>query len=225
MATNDNKYATVTVYGRLSFPTLTAEAAHQLAQKGEYPTASAAEATPSAMLMLEKPQADKFKNFCLDSFLPELVKREGLGEKRNALSAADVKVLTEATEAEGSDVYNTPFKSMTDKDEESFPEAVMKIGLRGQKGQDLKQMAIVNDESELTVPDPDILEFPIIRNIGQTVHELYPGAIVAVTINLYSYKNGKLPGYSAGCSTLVFKADADRIGGGSDFDEDEIFMD
>jgi hypothetical protein len=54
---------------------------------------------------------------------------------------------------------------------------------------------------------------------------MYPGAYVAVTANLYAYHNGKPPGFSAGCSVAVFKADADRFGGGVAVDEDEIFMD
>ena len=54
---------------------------------------------------------------------------------------------------------------------------------------------------------------------------MYPGAYVAVTLNLYAYHNGKLPGFSAGASVAVFKADGERFGGGTTVDEDEIFLD
>jgi hypothetical protein len=85
--------------------------------------------------------------------------------------------------------------------------------------------AIVQDEEELKVPDPDQLSFPIIKPIGQTVHSMYPGCYVAVTLNLYAYHNGKHPGFSAGGSTAVFKMDGERFGGGTSVDEDEIFAD
>ena len=52
----------------------------------------------------------------------------------------------------------------------------------GTKGQDIEVKAIVNDENELSVPDPDQLTFPVLRPIGQTVHSLYPGCMVAVTL-------------------------------------------
>jgi len=83
----------------------------------------------------------------------------------------------------------------------------------------------VTSEDELLVPDPDLLTFPVIKPIGQTVHSMYPGAYVAATLNLYAYHNGKHPGFSAGASTAVFKADGERFGGGTSVDEDEIFLD
>ena len=85
--------------------------------------------------------------------------------------------------------------------------------------------AIVNDESELSVPDPDILQFPVIKPLSATTHQMYPGAVVAVTVNLYAYRNGKLPGFSAGANVAVFRSDAERFGGGVDVDTDEIFLD
>ena len=105
------------------------------------------------------------------------------------------------------------------------PDAVCQIKVKGPRAADIALKAIVNDESELAVPDPDVMSFPIVRPITQTVHSMYPGCFVAATLNLYGFLSGKKPGFSASASTAIFKADADRFGGGVDFDEDEIFLD
>ena len=105
------------------------------------------------------------------------------------------------------------------------PEAVATVKVIGSKGQDIELKAIVNGDDELLVPDPDLLAFPVIKPIGQTVHSMYPGAYVAATLNLYAYHNGKHPGFSAGANVAVFKTDGDRFGGGVTVDEDEIFAD
>jgi hypothetical protein len=102
---------------------------------------------------------------------------------------------------------------------------VATIKVIGTKGVDMELKAIVNSEDELLVPDPDLIQFPVIKPIGQTVHSMYPGAYVAATLNLYAYHNGKLPGFSAGASVAVFKADGERFGGGATIDEDEMFLD
>ena len=114
---------------------------------------------------------------------------------------------------------------MDDKAQETFPEAVALLKFIGNAGVDIKQMAIVRDEDELAVPDPDILRFPVLLPINETVHAMYAGCYVAVTCNLYAYTQGKLPGFSAGATTAVFKQDGDRIGGGCEVNEDEIFAD
>lgn len=226
MAKKEVNPQNVTITGRLSFPTLTAEAAYNLSKTGQYPVASAAEAQPSAILMLEKIQADKLRDHILNVFLPFVEQREKDGEKRNALPAADVKKLVTATEANGSDdTFNTPFKPINEKDEENFPEAVSKVKLLGNRGVDIKEKAIVNEESELRINDGSVVLFPVILPMDQTIHEFYPGAQVAATVNLFAFKNGKLPGYKASISTLVFKSDSERIGGSVDVDEDAIFSD
>jgi hypothetical protein len=102
---------------------------------------------------------------------------------------------------------------------------VAAIKVIGSKGDNMELRAIVQSEDELLVPDPDQLTYPIIKPIGQTVHSMYPGCYVAVTCNLYAYHNGKHPGFSAGASIAIFKADGDRFGGGTAIDEDEIFAD
>jgi len=95
----------------------------------------------------------------------------------------------------------------------------------GNRGVDIELKAIVNNEGELLVPDPDLLTFPVIKPIGQTVHTMYGGCYVAATLNLYAYTKPSA-GYSASASVAVFKADGERFGGGGPaVDEDEIFLD
>jgi hypothetical protein len=101
---------------------------------------------------------------------------------------------------------------------------VASVKVSGNRGTDIELKAIVNDEDELAVPDPDLLSFPVIRPINQTVHQMYAGCYVAATLNLYAYETGSV-GVSASAGVAVFKADGDRFGGGVTVDEDEIFAD
>lgn len=219
----------VTIYGRLSFPVWTAQAAFDRSQKGQYPAKSVAEAKPDFSLLVDQAQLDKLRNHVIGEFFPYCIEQEKNGEKRDVLSAAEVKVITDQIQLPDfggkTAVYNTPFKEVSEKSAELAPECVATIKVIGNAGADFEQKAIVNSEAELLVPEPDILSFPVVRNIGQTVHSMYPGCYVAVTLNLYAYHNGKLPGFSAGGSVAVFKADGDRFGGGVAIDEDEIFAD
>lgn len=220
---------TVTIRGRLSYPTFTTEAAYALGQKGKFPTASPAESTPSFQLLVEKDQLQKLVEHARKVFLPWCVERSDAGEKKNTLTSADVKKLLAQVDdpAQWGDaaIYNSPFKPVSENTVEHAPEAVAAIAVRGSKGQNIELKAIVQDEGELLIPDPDLLTFPVIKPIGQTVHEMYAGAHVAATLNLYSYYNGKLPGFSASAGVAVFKADGERIGGGVAVDEEEMFLD
>jgi hypothetical protein len=217
---------TVTIYGRLSFPTFTAKEAYDRSQKGSYPADSIDKAAPDFQLLVEDKQLNKLRDHVVNEFFPYCIEQEKKGEKRDVLSAAEVKKLSEQiNEPDFDGAYNTPFKPVHEKSAELAPECVATIKVIGNKGTDIELKAIVNSEDELIVPDPDQLTFPIIKPIGQTVHSMYPGAYVAATVNLYAYHNGKLPGFSAGASVAVFKADAERFGGGTTVDEDEIFLD
>ena len=118
-----------------------------------------------------------------------------------------------------------PIKALSEKSAELAPEAVASLKVNGMRGQDLVLKAVVNSEDELVIPDENILAYPIIQPINRTVHELYPGSLAAATLNLYSFVSGKLPGFSASTGTVIFKADAERFGGGIAVDEDEIFAD
>lgn len=220
---------TVTIYGRLSYPTFTIEQAYALAQKGKFPTASPADSTPSFQLLVEKPQLEKLIDHSRNVFLPWCVERSNAGEKKNVLKQADVKKLLaqvdDATQWGDAAIYNSPFKPVSENTVEHAPEAVAAISVRGSKGQNIDLRAIVNEESELLIPDPQILSYPLVKPIGMTTHEMYAGAYVGATLNLYSYYNGNLPGFSASAGVAVFKADAERIGGGVAVDEDDIFND
>lgn len=217
----------VTVNGRLSFPRWTAQEAYDASQAGDYKAASPAEAKPEFTLLLEQDQFDKVLAQVENEFLPYCVEQDKQGEKRDKLTkkeAADILAQIKAGEHKDG-VYNTPFKELSEKSAELAPECVVGIKCIGNAGVDIDLAAIVRDESELAVNDGSQLVFPVIKPLDQSTHSMYPGAYVAATLNLYAYHNGKIPGFSAGVSTAVFKADADRFGGGVSVDEDEIFMD
>lgn len=216
----------VTFYGRLSYPTFTAQEAYDRSLKGSYPAKDVGSAAPDFLLLVNDTQFKKVLDHCVNVFLPYCQAQHEAGEKRDALEAKEVKQLIESIQGDLADqVFNSPFKLVSDKTAELAPEAVAAVKIIGPKGGDFELKAIVNDESELAVPDPDLLSFPVLKPLSATTHEIYPGCVVAVTANLYAYKNGKLPGFSAGANVAVFRADADRFGGGAGIDTDEIFLD
>ncbi len=222
----DKSAKTVTIYGRLSFPTFTAKEAYERSQKGSYPAKDESEAAPNFLLLVNDVQWNKFVTHVTDKFLPYCAEQHKNGEKRDALDPKEVAQLLDNITSDLADqTLNTPAKPVHEKSAELDPEAVATIKAIGPKGGNIELKAIVNNESELAVPDPDQLTFPVIKPINETVHEMYPGAYVAVTLNLYAYHNGKHPGFSAGATTAVFKMDGERFGGGTDVDEDEIFLD
>jgi hypothetical protein len=224
MSTTDPKV--VTVWGRLSFPAFTAEEAFQRNLKGTYPTKDVASTSPDFQLLLNATQLEKFVKHATDHFLPYCLEQNKKGETRDNLDAKEVKALLEGIAGDlGDQMYNSPLKALSEKSAVLAPEAVATLKCIGQKGGDIELKAIVNSEAELSVPDPDLLSFPAILPINRTVHQMYPGCNVAVTLNLYAYHNGKHPGFSAGASVAVFKSDNDRFGGGATIDEAEMFLD
>jgi hypothetical protein len=216
----------LTIYGRLSFPTFTAQQAFDLSQKGSYPVKSVADAKPSFQLILEQPQYDKAMAHIESVFLPYCIEQEKAGEKRDSLSAKEVKQILDGLHGDLADqTFNTPVKEVHEKTLELMPEGVATFKCIGNAGVDTDLQAIVRNEDQLAVPDPDRVKYPCILPVNETVFEFYPGALVTATVNLYAYHNGKLPGFSAGASVAVFKEDADRFGGGVSVDEDEMFLD
>src|SRR6188768_998176 len=199
---------TVTIYGRLSFPNFTYAGALARNPKSKFPKPDA-EVQPDFNLLVEQAQLDKFIAHVTNEFLPYCLDQESKGEKRDALDTKAVKKLTDLINA--GDWDNQP--------------PYIHIKVVGNKGTDVELKAIVNSEDELAVPDPDLLQFPVIRPINSTVHQMYAGCYVAATLNLYAYMSGALPGFTASAGVAVFKADADRFGGGAALDEDEIFAD
>lgn len=217
----------VTIYGRLSFPTFDYTQAVAKNAKSQYVKADPADVTPDFNLLLEQPQLDKLKKHVLDEFLPYCVEQSKKGDKRDALTQAEADKIRKIIEAEDWDSQPPyiPIKPVSDKTKDLAPEAMASVKVLGNKGTDIMQQAIVQDESELAVPDPDRVDYPAIMPIGQTVHSLYGGCYAAATLNLYAYISGKLPGFSAAASVCVFKADGDRFGGGVSVDADEMFLD
>jgi hypothetical protein len=217
---------TVTIWGRLSFPTWTAQEAYDRNLRGNYPSKDVASASPDFQLLVDDAQWSKLLKHITDVFLPYCAEQNSKGESRDALEPAEVKMLLDGITGDlAAQMCNTPAKPVSEKSAEFAPEAVATIKCIGPKGGNIELKAIVNNENELAVPDPDLLSFPVILPIERTSHQMYPGANVAATLNLYSYRNGKLPGFSAGVSAAVFKADNDRFGGSVDVDEAEMFLD
>jgi hypothetical protein len=221
-----NSPKAVTLWGRLSFPTWTAQEAYDRNLKGNYPSKDVASASPDFQLLLNDVQWAKFLKHATEVFLPYCAEQNKKGEKKDALEDREVKMLIDAITGDLSDqLVNTPVKAVSEKSAELAPEAVATLKCIGPKGGDIELKAIVNGEDELSVPDPDLLQFPVILPINKSVHQMYPGCNVAATLNLYAYRNGKNPGFSAGVSVAVFKSDNDRFGGSVSVDEDEMFLD
>jgi len=226
MGKPDKNPKTVTIYGRLSFPNFCYQQAVVRNQMSQFPKAPE-DVTPDFNLLVEQAQLDKLVTHVRDVFLPYCLAQSVAGEKRDALTQAEVDRILKLIDS-GDFEAQPPYiciKAVPEKTRELAPEAVASIKVAGNRGVDVELKAIVNSEDELAVPDPDILTFPVIKPIGQTVHNMYGGCYVAATLNLYAFIKGKLPGFSASASTAVFKADGDRFGGGVSVDEDEIFAD
>jgi hypothetical protein len=214
----------VTVYGPLSFPNFTMAQAiarntgSQYAKKPE-------DVAPDFNLLLEQGQHDKFVAHVKDHFLPYCIE-QGLKGERDGLTEAEVKKILKVLE---SDLEDQPpyiaLKPVNPKTQVLAPLAVSSLKVVGNKGQDIELRAIVEDESQLSVPDPDRMEWPAVYPIGKTMHSMYAGCYVAATCNLYAFVSGKLPGFSASAAVAVFKTDGERFGGGVQVDEDEIFAD
>lgn len=207
----------VTVYGRLSYPTFKYSDAvlnNQRAPKNMQ--AKPGEEKPSFNLLLEEAQLDKLVTHIKDVFLPWVAAEGKLDPKK-------IKVLLNQIDSDWEvQPPHILIKPVSEKSQELMPTAVASINLKGQAGRDIELRAIVKDEDQLKVNDGSIVTFPLVLPIEQTVHEMYPGALVAATINLYVYD---APGLSGGANVAIFKEDAERFGGGVDVDEDDLFLD
>lgn len=217
---------TVTIYGRLSWPTFLYSEALARNGKGKLPPLSVEIVTAEFNLLLDEPQRDKFVNFVKGTFMPYCEKQSAANEKRNALDAKQIGKIMKVLEGDLEDQPPyVPLKVVPEKSKDLAPDAVAMLKVKGPRMADIQQFAIVNNEDELVVPDPDLLTFPVLKPINQTVHSLYGGCYAAATLNLYAYISGALPGFSASATTCVFKADGERFGGGVAIDEDDIFLD
>lgn len=215
----------VTIYGRLSWPVWTHKEAVERNVKSKFPQ-PAENVTAEFNLLLEQAQLDKFLQHVESVYLPFTKQRFNDGETKNALDDKQIKAVLNVlhSDFEMQPPY-IPLKPVPEKTLELAPEAVAMLKVKGPRQADIELKAIVNSDTELVVPDPDLLKFPVVKPINQTVHQMYGGCYAAATLNLYSFISGKTPGFSASAGVAVFKTDGDRFGGGVAVDEDEIFLD
>lgn len=227
---SNTDFKKVNIRGAVTYSNLTMDRAKANNERSKYPKAEADIAT-DFQLLLDEAQLEKLVAHITDVYLPEAVKRGKAGESKDAFDQkqadAIAEVLAEGAKSNWDNVPPyVPVKPVYSKTLEviTWPVGTLRAG--GPKGKDIEQLARVNSEDELKVPDPDLLSYPVLRPIGQTVHELYPGSWAYTTLNLGGYFQSKGNyGISAYANTLVFLEDRDRLGGGASLDTDDVFMD
>ena len=214
----------LTVTGRLSFPTFSLQRAVDLNNKSQYPR-KVDEVTPYFYLLLNQEQLDRFIAHVESHFLPFCLTDEAGKSKLDKEQVAKLTKVLQTGDWDTQPPY-IAIKSVDDKTLALMPDAVAAIKVNGMRGQDIKELAVVNGPEELLVPGEEDESFPVLRPAHQTVHDVYAGCIAAATLNLYAFASSpKLPGFSTSASTCVFKKDADRFGGSVPIDEESIFMD
>jgi hypothetical protein len=219
----------VTIKGRLSFPRFTHKEAVAANDKSKFKKNDPAEVSPEFSLLIEQDQLDKLKEHILNVFLPHVEAQNAKGEKRDTLNPKIIdKIRTKLAAEDWDGSPFLPMKVITDKNKEVAPECVASVKATGSKGSDITLKARVENEDQLVIPDPDILTWPTIVPLEKSVFQMYAGAYVAATLNLFAFENSStVNGISAGANTAVYLGNltGDRFGGGVDIDEDDIFMD
>lgn len=231
MATTKNPKS-ITIRGRLSFPVFEHAMAVERNKTSKFPKPNEKDITTEFNLLIEQTQFDRLRTHILDEFLPYVEERVAAGEKKDVLEPAQIKKIR-AMLAEGGDWLDNPphlpMKEVSEKNKEQMPEAVASVKVVGPKGADVNLQATVYSEDQLKVPDADILAFPVVKPLGETIFDMYPGAVVGATLNLYAFFNSKsVNGISAGANTAVYLGnfEGERFGGGAPaVDLEEIFMD
>lgn len=230
MAAATSNPKNVTIYGRLSFPRFTHAEAVAANKKSNFIQADEADVKPEFNLLIEQAQLDKIRDHLRDVFLPYVEEQFKKGAKeKDALDPKVVKKILQKLEDEDWDgAPILPIKTLSDKNKESAPEAVATVKVVGTKGQDITLQATVYSEGQMLIPNPDVLSYPILEPLSKTVFQMYPGAYVAATLNLYAYfSSASVNGISAGANVAVYRGNLEgaRFGGGVDVDENEIFLD
>lgn len=223
MASKDPRV--VTIRGRLSFPEWTHDYAVKRNADSPFPKADPNEVSCSAVVVVDQQMLDKLLTHLESEYFPS-IKALAPGEKGHMDPKVLAKLETQLAEADWED--QPPYiaiKPVSEKTIDYWPEAVAQVKVTGPKGEDLTQMAIVQSEDDLAVPDPNRIVYPAVLPIDKTIYKMYAGCNVVVTLNLYSFVSGKQPGWSAGVSCVIFHSDNDRFGGGVSIDMDEVFMD
>lgn len=232
MATTNANPKSVTIRGRLSFPVFEHIMAVERNKTSKFPKATDKEVNTEFNLLIESDQFEKLRKHLLDVFIPYVEERMAKGEKTDVVEPAQLKKLKTML-AEGGDWLDNPphlpMKEVSEKNLENMPEAVASVKVVGPKGADVNLQATVYSADQLKVPDADILSFPVVKPLNETVFDMYPGAVVGATLNLYAFFNSKaVNGISAGGNTAVYLGnfEGERFGGGAPaVDLDAIFMD
>ena len=219
----------VTIKGRLSFPRFTHKEAVAANDKSKFKKADPNEVSSEFNLLIEQDQLDKLKDHILNVMIPYVEEQNAKKEKRDSLSPKLIQKIKDKIAAEDWDGSPfLPMKPVSEKNAESAPEAVASVKVTGPKGADITLKARVEDESQLVIPDPDILSWPTIVPIDKSVFSPYAGAYFAATLNLFAFESSStINGISAGANTAVYLGNLEgaRFGGGVDVDEDDIFLD
>jgi hypothetical protein len=226
MVDMDSVKRMTTLGGRLSFHQFTAEGAHAEALEGPYSknVKGVDSVSPYANLLLTQGQYDRLlkrANEFLDACEEQYKKN---GEKADqALKPDLVKLLRDELE-NMTGMLNTPFKKPSEKTLELMPDCAMVVKILGFKGKDIELEAKVEDESQLAVPDPDRIKYPVVLELDKTNREFYNGCwVVAKKLKFYRYMNGKNPGFSLGFEAIVLTDDDAPFSGGAPVDDDDVF--
>ena len=232
MSANTDRPKNVTVRGRLSFPRFKHAEAVEFAKMSQFDKNKAPDEIASSFsLLLEPAQLEKLTDHIRNVYLPYSASQNKAGEKLDGrLDAKAIEKIEKWLDA--GDLTDAPphmpIKAINEKYADQTPECVARLDLKGPRGGDISLKARVENETQLTVPDPDLLRYPAIKPLEQTVFEMYPGAYVAATINLYNYfvSNTNF-GIGAGANVAVYMGNlsGERLGGGVDVSEDDIFED
>ena len=220
----------VTIRGRLSFPRFSHREAVASNQKSNFPKADPNDVAPEFNLLIEQAQLDKLKDHIRDVFLPYVEEQFAKKEKRDALDPKVVKKILAKLDADDYEAVapHLPMKEISEKNAEAAPECVASVKIVGSKGADITLKARVENEQQLLVPDPDLLTYPVLKPLNETVFQMYAGAYVAATLNLYAFfQSASVNGISAGANTAVYlgNLEGERFGGGVEVNEDDIFLD
>ena len=237
MAKNNVNPKNITIKGRLSYPVFTMKEALEMNKNSDFPKPEE-KVAPQYNILLTQEELDKYIAHIEDHFLPYCEAQHSSKESRDAVDSKGISrikkvIKTGVDEQDWTDQPPyIPIKQLSEKTQELAPEAVAYVRVFGRTGQDVTLKAIVRDvedlaqtEEELELLGKDAGKFPRIVPIEESSFEMYPGAEVTATLNMYAYTKPN-PGFSASSGTLVFREDAERFGGGGDvIDEDEMFMD
>ena len=218
----------VTIKGRLSFPRFSHREAVAANDRSKFKKADPSEVAPEFNLLIEQDQLDKLKDHILNVMIPYVEEQNAKKEKRDSLSPKLIQKIKDKIAAEDWDGSPfLPMKPVSEKNAEVAPESVASVKITGTKGGDITLKARVENEDQLVIPDPDILSWPTIVPLEKSVFQMYPGAYVAATLNLFAFESSStINGISAGANTAVYlgNLEGERFGGGVDLDEEDIFL-